>query len=275
MPPPGAGREALLARARASWPALDLDQEVFARWVAERLPDTPGAADLEALHWEDLYLACGAAAGNRAAIAALEEQLVNQLRGALARVDGSPAFHDEVLQLLREKLLLSAPGAKPKLAAYSGRGPLLHWLRTVALRLALSHRRGQGRQAPAGDLRDEGDLPLVGDHPDLGYLKERHGDDLKKALGDAIRTLGARDANALRMHLLDGVSLESIGALYGVHRTTVARWLEAARQQLLAETRRCFSERLQMPLGQVDSLIAVLRSRIDLSLSRVLGRTPR
>src|SRR5262245_54803992 len=102
MPQPQAGMEACLARARAAWPVVELDEEVFARWMAERLPDAPGPADFEALHWEDLYLACGAATGNRAALAAFDERLVNQLRGALARIDGSPEFHDEVLQQVRQ-----------------------------------------------------------------------------------------------------------------------------------------------------------------------------
>ena len=76
--------------------------------------------------------------------------------------------------------------------------------------------------------------------------------------------------NGLRLHYLDGLSTERIGELYGAHRVTVARWLASARASLLDETRKRLAERLGVPATKVDSLIRILWSKLDVSLSREL-----
>ena len=39
-----------------------------------------------------------------------------------------------------------------------------------------------------------------------------------------MQTLSAQERTVLRLHVLDGLGTDEIGALYKVHRTTVARW---------------------------------------------------
>ena len=66
------------------------------------------------------------------------------------------------------------------------------------------------------------------------------------------------------------MSLEHIGARYDAHRATVARWIASAREQLLDAVRRGMAKRLQVPVEDVDSLLVVVRSRLDLSIARFL-----
>ena len=71
--------------------------------------------------------------------------------------------------------------------------------------------------------------------------------------------------------MLDGWSIDQIGSLYGVHRATAARWLTNAREELGARIRAGLAERLEIGESQVDSIVALVTSRIELSLERLLG----
>lgn len=44
-----------------------------------------------------------------------------------------PALMNELRHLLRQRLLVPVDGAPPKLASYSGRGPLGQWVRLLRL----------------------------------------------------------------------------------------------------------------------------------------------
>jgi RNA polymerase sigma-70 factor (ECF subfamily) len=75
----------------------------------------------------------------------------------------------------------------------------------------------------------------------------------------------------LRHRFLHGLSTDRIAKVYAVHRATAFRWLEAARQQLFDGTRDELQRELQLEGRDLESLIAALRSRIDLSVSQLLG----
>jgi RNA polymerase sigma-70 factor, ECF subfamily len=59
--------------------------------------------------------------------------------------------------------------------------------------------------------------------------------------------------------------------LYGVHRATAARWVNAAREELGEAIRAQIAQRLTISVGQVDSIVRLVQSRIDVSLERLLG----
>ena len=61
-----------------------------------------------------------------------------------------------------------------------------------------------------------------------------------------------------------------IGTMYAVHRTTVMRWLASAEEALLAATRANLTARLGLSSAECDSLIALVRSRLDLTFDSVL-----
>ena len=77
----------------------------------------------------------------------------------------------------------------------------------------------------------------------------------------------------LRLHYVDGVGLGDLGALYGVHKSTMSRRVARARDDVLAATCDRLVETLDAPRADVAGLLDLLHSQIDVTLSRVLAAT--
>jgi RNA polymerase sigma-70 factor (ECF subfamily) len=83
---------------------------------------------------------------------------------------------------------------------------------------------------------------------------------------------GLERAGVERVEPLDdgGLSIDALGALHGVHRATCARWIASARHDILAALRKRLRGGLGLDHRDIESAIALVRSRLDLSLSRHL-----
>jgi len=66
------------------------------------------------------------------------------------------------------------------------------------------------------------------------------------------------------------MSIDEIGAAFGVHRATAARWLNRARTALVAATHKRLAARLEIPVEQIDSVIRLVSSQLDASVIRYL-----
>jgi RNA polymerase sigma-70 factor (ECF subfamily) len=257
-----------LEAARAAWPQVALDPLEFAAHLAGRLPDAPDLIDaIGQLHAADLYLACACALGEPRALACFDEQFLAPVGRTWGTRHPLADFADEVRQALRVRLLVSDGGGPPRIAGYSGRGPLAAWVRMAATRLGLDLRR---RERPGSREEDELTLEARGDDPELEYLKTRYAAELSEALKTTLAALSSRTANVLRLHYQEGMTVDAIGTMYRVSGRTVQRWLAEARRTILAETRRLLSERLGLTDSRLDSLIGLVRSRLDISISQYL-----
>jgi RNA polymerase sigma-70 factor (ECF subfamily) len=174
-----------------------------------------------------------------------------------------PEFTDEVRQRLRQKLLVGTP---PRLEAYDGRGPLRAWIRVTTARLAIDLLRERGEE-----LSDD---PEAGERiadpaasPELEALRARYLPQFQQALVAALATLTPRQRNLLRTHHADGVSLDALAVTYNVHRATIARWLQSAREELFETTRSKLHEGLGLSGTEFESLMDVLQSQLHISLS--------
>jgi len=252
---------ARLDAALARWPQLRVGPELVA-FLAERLPKL----DLARAPVEDLVLAWWASTGASDAIAAFETDYAGILGALLARFHKLPA--DDLRQRLRVKLFV---GPAPKIREYRGTGMLASWLRVTAARVFVDAARTENAQATA-DLDDVDLLGLAvpgGSERDRQQRAEIAGA-IKKALHEAVAGLAPRERTFLRHATVDDLTLEQIAAAYDLHRATVARTLKSARERLLSETRARVLERLGIEVEQLTSALAVLDSKLDLSLSRVL-----
>jgi RNA polymerase sigma-70 factor (ECF subfamily) len=255
----------IVDHARAAWPTVDLATEHFIAHLADRLPD---AADLEsalrAMHTADLYLACACLRGDAGAVAAFDAHCLSVVDRALARlgIDGDAV--NEVKQRLRRSLLVADDG-QPRIAGFAGRGDLRSWLRVLAIHEALAIARRAQRDIAADEDRLV-DLACVGASPELEYFKRVYRREFEIAFREAVHSLSDRDRILVRQHFLDGVSVNDIGRLYRVHRATAGRWLDRARDALLAATRDRLMARLDVPPAELESILRLVLSQLEISL---------
>ncbi len=257
--------QSALRAARAASPDIHLPEGVFEAHAAAHRAG--GGALPE--HLGDLLLACAAARGDAAALRRFDEQALSAIGPAVRKVDASPAFADEVRQLLRVRLLVAEEGAAPRIGEYRGGGPLIGWLSVAAVRTALNLKRSErpttSVDEPMGELVDrEPD-------PELRHLKGLYRAEYAKALREALASLAGRPRALLRLHFVDGVRLARIAALYGVHESTVSRWVSAAVQEVGDDTRRRLRERLALSADSAESVARMVGSQLELSLSRLLA----
>jgi RNA polymerase sigma-70 factor, ECF subfamily len=252
------GIEDVFERARELWPGIAVPVERLAAFVADR----GATGELR----PDVVLACACLDADPAALAAFEQRLLAPVAARL-RADMGNGIADEAIGRLRETLFVSAPGGTPKLASYSGRGELRGWLEVVARREAYKVARqelaGPGDDHILDGLPDDDDL-------ELRQIKSQHRSELGRAFADALAALPARERLILRQRYLDGLTFDEVGAIHGVHRITVMRWLARIEKQLLREIRRSLVARLRLGESEVDQLVEDARSRLDLSLRGLL-----
>ena len=74
----------------------------------------------------------------------------------------------------------------------------------------------------------------------------------------------------LRFTYIEQITPARIGAVYGVHRTTALRWIESAHEAVLARTRTGLMARLDVSPSECDSLIALLKSQLDVTLGALV-----
>jgi RNA polymerase sigma-70 factor (ECF subfamily) len=210
---------------------------------------------------DDLRLAAAVLAGEPAAVARFEREVLAGIDPAVARVD--PALADEVRQELRVRLLVER-----RLEQYAGRGPLLAWVRVAAMRTALNLRRAR---RPGDDEQRLAELVAVEPDPELRHLRSTYRAAYAEALAAAFAALPDRSRVVLRLHWVDGLRLAQIAGLYGVHESSVSRWLAAAADSVAAGTRARLVEQLRLGADTLASVERLVRSQLDLSLRQLLG----
>jgi RNA polymerase sigma-70 factor (ECF subfamily) len=218
------------------------------------------------LHHDDLAWARALARSDPDALARYERELVPVIDAQLRRRDHTPDEIADLQQILRVRLFVG-DGDGPKIASYTGSGRLRSWVLVSALREAVRTRQLKIRE-PA--LEDDALIALA-DREDLvpanAVDKERYRRAVRLAFRTALQGLPPRDRNLLRMNVIDGLSIDQIGAVQGVHRATAARWLENAREQIARSVRRELMAVLGTDPFEADEVLRWVQSRIELSLS--------
>jgi RNA polymerase sigma-70 factor (ECF subfamily) len=241
------------AAAFAAWPDVIVSRTTFDAFLSAR-------PEHRADHLEDLLLACACLEGSPEAWRHFDREHLGRVASFVARVDTSVSFADDIRQRLAEKLLHD-PGGTPKLALYTGRGPLSGWLRVVAVREAHNAKRGRDEDADAVSSRRE----APGPSPESAVVKARYRTAFRAAFEEALRAMPVDQRNILRLHYLDGLTLPDTARAYGVSRATAARWLADAR----AEVKLRVGSLVGQTLGADESpseIYAFVESQLDLTL---------
>ncbi len=247
----------------AARPEIVRDKGAFLAFLSAK----PERLDAATEHAGDLALSFACEKGDAAALRLLEAEYLARVPAALpARHRGDAA---EVVQSLRDRLLVPDEDGRAKIGDFTGRGGLGAWLRVAAVRVALNLERSKKREVPLDEdrvlaERAAGDL-------EIDHLKRQYRLEFREAFTAALEALEARSRNLLRQHYLDGLTMEAIGALYHVHRITVVRWMEQARRALAKETRRELGARLRATPRELESILRLIESQLDVSLRAFLG----
>lgn len=261
----GARLDAGLAAAKTAWPTLGPRRpEEFAAFVGARLPASGAAAAFQILRFGDLLLVFASLAEAPEAIEAVGKVITQQVERESRRLNVADAA-DEARQLVLQLLLVAQPGTPKALTQYSGRGDLAAWVRVISVRELLRLRTARKKGARSDDSALS-DLVAKGDDPELGLLRTQFKAEFRASFAAAVQGLAERDRNLLRQHFVDQLSIDEIAAIYGIHRATAARWVTKAKETVGEATRAEIRQRININTEELDSLLRLVDSRLDVSM---------
>jgi RNA polymerase sigma-70 factor, ECF subfamily len=257
----------------SAWPTLLLTPPALVAFIAHgvaRDVDATAADMLHNLRAGDLHLATACAAGDPLALQIFEQVMSTEINIALARMRVTGAKLQDVKQLVLQRLFVGPQGGTGKIIEYGGRGDLRRWVRSVAVRTCLNEMRKHKREVPMEDQLIANHA-LPGEDPRLAYMKQTYAAEFKSSFAVALGKVTAREQTLLRYHHVDGLNIDEIGAIYRVHRVTAFRWLEKAKEQLVTATLVDLKDRLDISPDELNSVLRMIRSQVQLSLVRHLG----
>jgi RNA polymerase sigma-70 factor (ECF subfamily) len=190
--------------------------------------DTQARREHAAARSNELSLARSCLTGDAEALARFEREFGPALHAGARQVCPEPPFVEEVVAGVRGSLFA---GPTPKLAAFSGRGPLGAWLRIVAARAALDARRSErrrGQRERAAQLTRESAWA----EPERALDRARYRQAFGRAMHSALRALPPRQRALLQLRYRERLELSELSERFAVHRATVQRWLVEATRDL-------------------------------------------
>jgi RNA polymerase sigma-70 factor, ECF subfamily len=225
----------------------------------------------------ELFLALGCDAGNAAALRRFDDDVLAQARPILRRHGATDDVIDEVLQRLREDLLVRRPGDEfIRLVQYAGLGRLPAMVRVSAVRQLRYLRTyvlpgsSTVTQAVAAHTLDSTVRELWSrSDPELHVIGDAEQQLFKRCFGEAVAALTPEARSLLRFYFLEELTYRQIAELYGVNKSTVCRQLVAARERLLIGIGAAWERATGERWGQ--DLRELLDGELDLSLSRLFA----
>ncbi len=263
----------LWRRGRQAW-GFEVAVTPFARHVAAACvhASEPGAtADAAALPIEDLYLVVGVVERRPEAIARFRSRFAPELSRVLGRLVPTRE-HDDLRQRLEAHLLVGTDERGPALRKYRGRGALTSWVRAVGTHFVVDALRAQARQPETAAWHSRADSQVPSE---LERRIASHGYAavVREAMDAAFGALTIRERNLVRYSVFHDLGVDELGALYGVHRSTAARWLARARASLARHVEQHFARHVRAPADEAASLLRNLHGQLDVSIRSFLAST--
>lgn len=209
----------------------------------------------------DMYLVAGWRQGSEEAAKHLLARHQATIDGALRRLRLPGHRADEVRSTFYEILFVGEAGT-PALARYGGKGSLDGWLRVMVSRSASRLLRKPERL----EFSEPESFMAVWHEPERDALDQECKEAFRSAMLDAVASFDAEERSALRNHYVDGLSIDALADLWGVHRATAARRLSRLRWAV----RERVLERLEAKLGVSPSsalrMVRAAQSRLTTDL---------
>lgn len=218
----GEARRQAHEAARARWPGIELSLQQFVyhlealRWTGD-LPK----------HCDELYLCRACVLGVRGACRRLEREYFPALEAGLARQCRRPDFIEEVLQQVRERLLV---GPAARIASFRGEGSLASWLGRVTQHLASDLYRAEKKHRRLRAARwclvvDATDPVSLSEPRESRSMGARYLSQLERAFLGAMVQLSSAERKLLYLHYVQGLSADEIAHCMQRNRSNVYRRL--------------------------------------------------
>jgi len=260
------------AAASAAFPDIVVDDLRFVTELARRLGSTASPEIVAQLRPGHLHLAIACGDGDPGAIRRFEAEFFPEVAASARRLRATADQADELRSYVRRILFVAEPPRQAAVREFSGRGDLRGYVRVTATRRLLRVLNRERREVHIDDEAVHELLSPTSD-PAFGYLRERYRDEVNAALVAALAALPEEARALLRYSLVHGWTVDRIGTLYGIHRATAARRVAAARIALGETMRTALAERLAISIDEVDSIVRLVQSRVEVSMERLL-RSP-
>lgn len=121
----------------------------------------------------------------------------------------------------------------------------------------------------------------IGEHaahgydPELALLRRRYARELELAFDKSFAALAMEQRLLLQQHHIDGLSIDRLAKLYGIHRATAARRVAAVREALLASVRATLVSQLGIGEETFESIVRLVQSEMDINLEHHAACWPR
>jgi RNA polymerase sigma-70 factor (ECF subfamily) len=250
--------------------------EEFARELGRRLGASadPVIVALEKCHAADVYLAIAASRGDSNAIRIMEKTCIRDaVRSAARKTSATADQLNEVIQRTCRLMLVDEP---PRVAAcrnFNGSSTLRRYLTIVATRELVRIIKRARESEPLEEHQLITSLVPASD-PVIMMLRHRHRDDVDASFRVALGKLSDRASALLRFKLVRHWSIGQIASFYGKSIPTTHRWIAEARDELAGHVRAEVARRLNIPIVEVDSIVRLVQSQIDLSLGGASPASP-
>ncbi len=261
----------LLAQARAAWPKIEIQEDRFVQFLAERIPSgAEPLAVLEKLPASDLLVAWGCTQGLSPALEAfgrLTAPVMNQLvrRARMFGIDS-----EEFRQELGVRLFVKDSSKRGFISTYSGRGPLGAWFRVIAARFLADEIE---RQAPAANRWTNSEMWVeqVGDIDiEKSVLRGELRGPFQQAVNEAAEKLTSQERMLLQQYYTHHVGIDGLAKILGVHRSNASRAIVRARAQFLSVVKQRLGQQLKLGSKDLDSIVRLFRSDLTISLGGIL-----
>jgi len=249
---------------RDAYPAIELSRDAFIMFAHARAATWKGNPERAA----DMFLACACVERIPAAVAEFLAVFGERIPLYLGKLARNADLVTEVRQILVTRCVMGDANKPPALMSYSATGSLEGWLRATAVREALAMNRQSERHAGDVEAVLEAQIPWV-DH-EISLIKQIYREPVSQAFATACAQLGAEDRALLRLHYIDGVTTAKLAALFGISRATLIRRLAASRASLVERVKAALKAASGVAEQDVDSVLRLVKSQIDLRLSVAL-----
>jgi RNA polymerase sigma-70 factor (ECF subfamily) len=264
---------ALYARGRAAHPRVVVSEQAFARHLARCAnggnTGVGVTASLAEIAAEDVYLACACAERVRGAAAIFDRDFSRVIRRAVSRVLATADERQEAEQRAWQHILVEETNGRLRIAQYLGQGPLERWVSVAAMRVAISFGRTESAERR---LREKAIAEAAGIDPEVLYMKGELREAFEGAVTEALGRLKPRERLVLKLFLVSGMTLDAIGKSLGITRQAVSKTIARARESIVAYVETSVQQRLKMTKEDLSSILRVVATQLDVSISRVLGK---